>query len=266
MNQKTKQLEAIIGGYKKVIIGFSAGVDSTLVSFVSNKVLGTNALIVLAKTETITPEDVALARSLAGTYHFNFREIEYNELEIENYASNPVNRCYFCKHELYIRLGTIAEQEKIPFILDGANLDDLGDYRPGRNAAKELEIRSPLIEASFTKLDVREAAEYYGLPNHDKPSAPCLSSRIPYGTPIDRASLERIAQAEQYIRQKGFTNVRVRHFDSRAKIEVDKGDIARLRLLYDDIEARLQDLGYRFVEIDGEGFRSGKLNEKILRP
>jgi pyridinium-3,5-biscarboxylic acid mononucleotide sulfurtransferase len=266
MNQKTRNLEDIIKGYGKVIIGFSAGVDSTLVSFVSGKVLGTNALIVLAKTETITNEDVDLARSLAGRYHFNFREIEYNELEIENYASNPVNRCYFCKHELYVRLGSIAEQEKIPFILDGANLDDLGDYRPGRNAAKELQIRSPLIEASFTKQDVREAAEYYGLPNYDKPSAPCLSSRIPYGTPIDRASLERIAQAEHFIRQKGFTNVRVRHFDARAKIEVDKGDIARLRLLFDDIEARLQDLGYRIVEIDGEGFRSGKLNENILKP
>ncbi len=265
MNQKTKNLEAIIGAYNKVIIGFSAGVDSTLVSFVSNKVLGSNALIVLAKTETITLEDVALARSLAETYRFNFREIEYNELEIENYASNPINRCYFCKHELYARLGSIAEREKIAFILDGANLDDLGDYRPGRTAAKELQIRSPLIEASFSKVDVREAAEYYGLPNFDKPSAPCLSSRIPYGTPIDRASLEKIAQAEQYIRQKGFTNVRVRHFDARARIEVDKVDIARLRLLFDDIETRLRDLGYRDVEIDGDGFRSGKLNVTILK-
>lgn len=264
MNQKIRNLETIIAGYRKVIIGFSAGVDSTLVSFVSNKVLGTNALIVLAKTETITNEDVELARTLASTYHFNFREIEYNELAIENYASNPVNRCYFCKHELYVRLGSIAGEEKIPFILDGANLDDLGDYRPGRMAAKELEIKSPLIEAEFTKHDVREAAEYYGLPNFDKPSAPCLSSRIPYGTPIDRTSLERIAQAEQYIRQKGFTNVRVRHFNSRARIEVDKGDIDRLCLLFDDIEARLQTYGYRVVEIDQEGFRSGKLNASIV--
>jgi uncharacterized protein len=264
MDPKIETLEKTIAGYKKVIIGFSAGVDSTLVSFVSNKVLGTDALVVLARTETITAEDVELARSLAAKYGFNFREIEYNELEIQNYASNPINRCYFCKHELYIRLGTIAEQEKIPFILDGANLDDLGDYRPGRMAAKELEIRSPLIEASFTKRDVREAAEYYGLPNCDKPSAPCLSSRIPYGTPIDRASLERIALAEQYIRQKGFTNVRVRHFDSTARIEVDKSDIERLRLLFDDIEGRLRGYGYRIVEIDPEGFRSGKLNVNIV--
>lgn len=264
MNVKTKTLEAIISSYKKVIIGFSAGVDSTLVSFVSNRVLGNDALIVLAKTETITQEDVELARALAGKYNFNFLEIEYNELEIENYASNPVNRCYFCKHELYSRLGEIADQQKIPYVLDGANLDDLGDYRPGRMAAKELEIKSPLIEASFTKLDVRNAAEYYGLPNYDKPSAPCLSSRIPYGTPIDRVSLERIARAEQYIRQKGFTNVRVRHYDSTARVEVDKADIGKLRSLFDDIGTQLKDFGYREIEIDQEGFRSGKLNEKIL--
>ncbi|HEY6952729.1 MAG TPA: ATP-dependent sacrificial sulfur transferase LarE [Bacteroidota bacterium] len=264
MTVKTKTLEAIIAGYKNVIIGFSAGVDSTLVSFVSNKVLRKNALIVLARTETITSDDVELARELAALYHFNFLEIEYNELEIENYASNPVNRCYFCKHELYTRLGDLAVQRKIPFILDGANLDDLGDYRPGRMAAKELEIKSPLIEASFTKQDVRDAAEYYGLPNSEKPSAPCLSSRIPYGTHIDRVSLERIAKAEQYIRQQGFTNVRVRHFDTTARVEVDKADIGRLELLFDDIDARLKDFGYREVEIDREGFRSGKLNATIL--
>jgi uncharacterized protein len=263
MNPKIQNLETIIAGYRRVIIGFSAGVDSTLVSFVSNKVLGKEALIVLAKTETITREDVELGRSLAATYGFNFREIAYNELEIENYASNPVNRCYFCKHELYVRLGEIAHAEKIPYILDGANLDDLSDYRPGRLAAKELEIRSPLIEASLTKADVRAAAEYYSLPNYDKPSAPCLSSRIPHGTRIELSMLEQIAQAEQFIRQKGFTNVRVRHLGTRARIEVDKGDIARLELFVDDIDARLKELGYVELEIDREGFRSGKLNQKI---
>ncbi len=265
MDPRLEQLEKIIAGYRKVIIGFSAGVDSTLVSFVSNRVLGKDALIVLARTETITLEDVELGRSLAATYGFNFREIAYNELEIENYASNPVNRCYFCKHELYTRLASIANDEHIPYILDGANLDDLGDYRPGRMAAKELEIRSPLVEASFTKADVRFAAEYYGLPNSDKPSAPCLSSRIPYGTHIDRSSLEQIEQAERFIREKGFTNVRVRHHGERARIEVDKPDVARLHLFFDNIETRLKELGYAQVEIDEEGFRSGKLNEKIVK-
>jgi uncharacterized protein len=265
MKQKIQNLEKIIAGYKRVIIGFSAGVDSTLVSFVANKMLVKEAFVVLAQTETIIQEDVDLGHALATQYNFNFQEIEYNELEIESYASNPVNRCYFCKHELYVRLGEIARREKIPFILDGANLDDIGDYRPGRTAAKELEIRSPLIEASFTKIDVRNAAEYYGLPNFDKPSAPCLSSRIPYGTHIDRASLERIALAEQYIRQKGFTNVRVRHFESMARIEVDKSDIERLRLFFDDVQGRLNELGYRDVVIDEEGFKSGKLNQMILK-
>jgi pyridinium-3,5-biscarboxylic acid mononucleotide sulfurtransferase len=265
MEEKVKRLETIIGTYRRVIIGFSAGVDSTLVSFVSNRVLGTNALIILAKTETITKEDIELGRSLASAYDFNFREIEYRELEIENYAANPINRCYFCKHELYVRLSALALQEQIPWILDGANLDDLGDYRPGRTAAKELQIKSPLIEASFTKQDVRDAAEYYGLPNHDKPSAPCLSSRIPYGTRIDMTSLEMIAQAELYIRQKGFTNVRVRHFGTNARIEVDAADIDRLRLFKDDVEAKLRAIGYNEIEIDKEGFRSGKLNAALLK-
>ena len=264
MDPRIQRLETIIAGYNNVIIGFSAGVDSTLVSFVSNKVLGKKALIVLARTETITSEDVELARSLAETYGFNFREIEYNELEIENYASNPINRCYFCKHELYTQLEEIARAEQIPYILDGANLDDLGDYRPGRRAAKELEIRSPLIDAAFSKADVRFAAEYYGLPNHDKPSAPCLSSRIPYGTHIEKSALDQIARSEQFIRLKGFTNVRVRHFGAKARIEVDKEDIGRLRMFFEEIESQLKDLGYSEVEIDQEGFRSGKLNQTIV--
>ena len=219
--QKTKQLDALIQSWGKVIVGYSGGVDSTLVAFVANKVLGNDALIVLAGTETITAEDVDLARGIAKTYHFNFREITYSELKIKNYAANPVNRCYFCKQELYIQLGQIARTENIAYILDGANLDDIGDYRPGRIAAKEYQVRSPLIEAKFTKQDVRDTALLYGLPNHDKPSAPCLSSRIPYGIMIDKVSIGMIAQAERYIREKGFTNVRVRHFQTTAKIEVD---------------------------------------------
>jgi uncharacterized protein len=263
--QKTEQLEALLQSWGKVIVGYSGGVDSTLVAFVANKVLGKNALIVLAATDTITAEDVDLARTIAETHHFNFREIEYNELEIQNYAANPINRCYFCKQELYRQLGTIAKKENIPFILDGANLDDIGDYRPGRIAAKEYQVRSPLIEAQFTKQDVRDAALYYGLPNHDKPSAPCLSSRIPYGTMIDRASISMIAQAERYIREKGFTNVRVRHFQTTAKIEVDAWAIAKLSAIFSDVQIFLKSLGYKEVLIDEEGFKSGKLNREIVQ-
>jgi uncharacterized protein len=263
--QKTERLEALIQSWEKVIVGYSGGVDSTLVAFVANKVLGKNALIVLAATETITTEDVHLARAIASTHRFHFLEIAYNELEIKNYVENPINRCYFCKQELYKRLGEIAQEEKIIFILDGANLDDIGDYRPGRIAAKEYQVRSPLIEAQFTKQDVRDAALLYGLPNHDKPSAPCLSSRIPYGTIIDRASLSMIAQAERYIREKGFVNVRVRHFQTTAKIEVDQWAIPKLLILFVEVQSYLKSLGYREVLIDEEGFTSGKLNREVLQ-
>jgi uncharacterized protein len=263
MMDKLQKLETLIQSWRKVIVGYSGGVDSTLVAFIANKMLGPNALIVLARTETITQEDVDLSRTIAGTYGFNYREIEYNEIEIKNYAANPINRCYFCKQELYSRLQEIAKQESISYILDGANIDDIGDYRPGRLAAKEYEIRSPLIETGFTKLDVREAAKLSGLPNNDKPSAPCLSSRIPYGIAIDRSSLNMIAQAERYIRQKGFVNVRVRHLQTTAKIEVDDWAVGNLIKIYDDVQRHLKTIGYAEVVIDEEGFKSGKLNREI---
>jgi uncharacterized protein len=260
-----QHLETVVQNLQKVVVAYSGGVDSTLVAYVANRMLGANALIVLARTETITSEDVDLARTIARKHGFNFRETSYNELEIENYAANPVNRCYFCKQELYKRLGEIARGENIPYILDGANVDDMGDYRPGRIAAREYEVRSPLIEAGMTKSDVREAAAFYGLPNHDKPAAPCLSSRIPYGTAIDRTSLSMIAQAERYIRQKGFRNVRVRHHQTTAKIEVDPSSLEKLRALYDDLQSYLKTLGYKEVVIDQEGFKSGKLNREAVQ-
>jgi pyridinium-3,5-biscarboxylic acid mononucleotide sulfurtransferase len=265
MTEKLQQLEKIIHEYGRVIVGYSGGVDSTLVAFIAHKMLRTDALIVLAKTETIIQEDVELARRIAARHGFNYREIAYNELEIDQYAANPVNRCYFCKQELYAQLKVLAEKEKIPFILDGANVDDLGDYRPGRTAAKESHVCSPLIEALFSKLDVRQAAEYYDLPNADKPAAPCLSSRIPYGVHIDRKSLEQIALAEKFIRGKGFTNVRVRHFQSTAKIEVDASAVEKLKTMNVEVQSYLKNLGYKEIIIDEEGFRSGKLNTGIVK-
>lgn len=264
MEEKLRILEKYVETLEKVVVGFSAGVDSTLVSFISNKILGENAIIVTAFTETILEEDIALAREIASKFNFNYKEIKYNELDIENYASNPINRCYFCKSELYERLGKVAQQENAKFILDGANLDDLGDYRPGRLAAKEREVKSPLIECGFTKKDVREAALLLGLPNYDKPAAPCLSSRIPYGTPIDKKSLEMIANAERYLKSFGFVNVRVRHFGDKAKIEVDKDKINLLYDNFEEVKEKFKDIGYKEVEIDPDGFASGKLNRNII--
>lgn len=263
--EKIQTLESVITNWERVVVGFSGGVDSTVVAYAANKALRNNALIVLGITETIISEDIELARSIAAKNQFNFREVEYKELNIQNYAANPVNRCYFCKQELYRQLGEIAKQENIPFLLDGANLDDLGDYRPGRIAAQEFQVKSPLIEAHMTKQDVREAALIYGLPNYDKPAAPCLSSRIPYGTMIDLQSLTMIAQAEKFIRQLGFLNVRVRHFGTTAKIEVDSWAIPQLRDFFAEVQQHLKAAGYREVLIDEEGFASGKLNREIVK-
>jgi len=265
MKEKLQQLENIIHWYGRVIIGYSGGVDSTLVSFVANRVIGTNALIILARMETITQDDVELARHIAHEYNFNYREITYNELEIEQYAANPVNRCYFCRKELFARLKNLAKEENIQFILDGANLDDMDDYRPGRTAAKESGVISPLIEASMTKQDVRKMAKFYNLPNAEKPATPCLSSRIPYGIHIDRKSLEQIAQAEKFIREKGFTNVRVRHYQTTAKIEVDAWAVNKLKQMNEEVESCLKQLGYEKIIIDEEGFQSGKLNKGIVK-
>jgi uncharacterized protein len=166
---------------------------------------------------------------------------------------------------LYKRLGEIAKAEHIPFILDGANIDDLGEYRPGRMAAKEFQVHSPLIDVQLTKIEVREAAKLYGLPNYDKPASPCLSSRVPYGTTIDLKSITMIAAAERYIRQKGFQNVRVRHFQTTAKVEVDTWAVAALTKIFDDVQSHLKSLGYAEVIIDQEGFKSGNLNREIVR-
>jgi pyridinium-3,5-biscarboxylic acid mononucleotide sulfurtransferase len=256
-------LEALVSGCGKVAVAFSGGVDSTVVAFVANRVLGHDALIVLARTETIVDEDVELAHSLAVQHGFNLLEVAYSELAIDQYAANPVNRCYYCKGALFERLAAIARERHIAVLFDGSNADDEGDYRPGRQAARELGVRSPLSELGFTKADVRSAARLLGLPNHDKPAAPCLSSRIPYGTAIDAASLVRIAHAERDIRARGFVNVRVRHHGTRASIEVDREAVGRLRQVFADVERRLQELGYREVVIDEEGFKSGKLNRVV---
>lgn len=255
-------LEERIGGLGQVVTGFSAGVDSTVVAIAAGRALGDRALAVTAVTETLTPEDLFLARSISREFRLNYREIEYNELDIAGYAENPTNRCYFCKDALYTRLVELARGEG-GHVLDGTNLDDGGDYRPGLNAAAEHAVISPLRDLSLRKEDVRAVARYYNLPNAEKPSAPCLSSRVPYGTTITAEILTQIGNAERAVRGLGFAEFRVRHHGDLARLELRREDFRRALELGQRIEKDLQSCGYHFVALDLGGFRSGSLNRTL---
>lgn len=259
------RLERTIADYGSVVVGFSAGVDSSVVTAAAYAALGPEVLAVTARTETITEEDLELAAEIARRIGVRHEWVDYNELDIPNYSRNPSDRCYYCKDALYTRLISLARDRGVSLVLDGANADDASDYRPGRAAASEQGIRSPLLELGITKEQVRALAEFYGLPNHDKPSAPCLSSRVPYGTEITREILDRIAQGERAMHHLGFREIRVRHHDDVARIELPKDDFMRAVELADRIESALREAGYRYVTLDLKGFRSGSLNEVLTQ-
>jgi pyridinium-3,5-biscarboxylic acid mononucleotide sulfurtransferase len=260
-----ERVEGAIGRLGSAIIGFSAGVDSSVVAAAANAVLGANALAVTAVTETITEEDLLLAEEISSRLGMRHELIRYNELEIDGYAANPSNRCYYCKDALYSRLAELARARGIASVLDGTNADDVGDYRPGRQAAREQGVRSPLMELGVTKSQVRRLAASYGLPNHDKPSAPCLSSRVPYGTSITIEVLRQIGHAERSLRALGFTELRVRHHGDVARIELPPSELARAASIAADIDEAVRGAGYRYVALDLRGFRSGSLNESLTQ-
>ena len=264
-DQLRRELEQHIAGYGSAVIGFSAGVDSSVVAAAAHAALGDRALAVTAVTETITDEDLELASAIAASTGMRHETIVYNELDIPNYASNPTNRCYFCKDALYSRLLLLAAERGLAAVLDGANADDVSDYRPGRLAAAEQGVRSPLLELGIDKAGVRLLAASYGLPNHDKPSAPCLSSRVPYGTEITREMLEQIDRAERALRELGFRELRVRHHGDLARVELPREDFPRALDLAAPIDAALREAGYRHVTLDLRGFRSGSLNEVLTQ-
>lgn len=258
------RLEERIVSYGSAVVGFSGGVDSSVVAAAAFAALGERALAVTAVTETLTDADRALTRSLAAGLGVPHIEIAYSELEIPHYAENPANRCYFCKDGLYTRLRGVADERGFAALLDGTNADDAGDYRPGRRAAAEQSVFSPLLDLGITKQGVRRLARHYGLANHDKPSSPCLSSRVPYGTPITREILDRIAAAEERLRALGFRELRVRHHDDVARIEIPRDDFERAVHHAERINDELRAVGYRFVSLDLGGFRSGSLNDAIV--
>jgi len=264
--EKLEQLKTLFAQMDRALIAYSGGIDSTLVAKIAFDVLGDRALAITAVSPSLLPEDLEDARIQALSIGIAHEEVQTQEMANPNYTSNPVNRCYFCKSELHDTLKPLAIQRGYAYVVDGVNADDLKDYRPGIQAAKERGARSPLAEVGVTKLEVRQLAKELGLPWWDKPAQPCLSSRFPYGEEITVLKLQRVGRGEKYLRQLGLKNLRVRSEGDTARIELPAEEIKEFVLSADlpGIVAMFQEFGFVYVTLDLEGYRSGKLNQLLL--
>lgn len=267
MLQKLGQLKTIFAEMEQALIAYSGGVDSTLVAKIAYDVLGDRAIAVTAVSPSLLPEELEDASIQAAEIGITHKIIQTREMENPNYTANPVNRCYFCKSELHDTLKPLAMQLGYPYVVDGVNADDLRDYRPGIQAAKERGVRSPLAEVGVTKAEVRQLSQQLNLPWWDKPAQPCLSSRFPYGEEITIAKLQRVGRAEIYLRRLGWQNLRVRSDGDTARIELPPDKVKEFVLMTDleAVVAAFQSYGFVYVTLDLEGYRSGKLNQ-VLTP
>jgi uncharacterized protein len=264
---KERKLEELLKGMAPAVIAFSGGVDSSYLVYKAHEVLGDQALAVLAESPSVPSHQRRMAEQVIKQIGVAFRRIHSHELEIEEYKANPANRCYFCKDELFTRLQRIAEEYPSATILDGLNADDLGDFRPGRIAGEEHRVRSPLMEAGLTKEEIRELSRIAGLPTADQPASACLASRFPYGVSITEEKLRIVDEGEEFLREMGFRIFRVRHHDHLVRLEFGAEDLKKA--LNPEIAQRLairfKRLGYKYVTIDLEGYRTGSANEVLDR-
>jgi len=265
--EKYQRLRQTIADMGSALVAFSAGVDSTFVLKVAHDVLGDKVLAVTARSVTYPATELQEARQLAASIGVRHRVVESKEINIPGFSNNPPNRCYYCKTELYDILTDIARQEGIPYILDGTNYDDIRDHRPGMKATEEHGVRSPLKEVGLTKDEIRLLSKRLNLPTWDKPSFACLSSRFPYGDKITVEKLLMVEAAENFLRQFKFKQLRVRHHDKIARIELGKEDMIRVVTtdIGDQIVAKFKELGYTYVTLDLQGYRTGSMNEVLLQ-
>lgn len=266
LKAKLGALEAALSSMGRVLVAYSGGVDSAMLAVAAHRVLGDDAIAVTADSESYARGELEAATAIVRQFGIPHRVVHTRELDNPDYASNPVNRCYFCKHELFTHMREIAVEEGVDYVLYGQNADDVGDFRPGAQAATEFGVRAPLQEAAMTKADVRELARGWDIPVWDRPATACLSSRFPYGTPVTANGLRMIDDAERMLREHGFTQLRVRHHDDIARIELMP---EQMPLMLSDAALRaavateLAGLGYTLAVLDLRGFRSGSLNEVL---
>jgi len=264
-NEKIDCLKKIIGRYSSVAVAFSGGVDSTLLAKICGDVLHNRVLLVTAVSSTYPDEELNEAKKLALLLGLPHRVIVSEELDIAGFAENTPMRCYYCKKTLFSHIAALAREEGLAVVFDGNNTDDRGDYRPGRKAAREAGVVSPLDEAGLTKVDIRKESARLGLPTATKPSLACLASRFPYGERISKEKLDRVGAAEKALRNMGFTQLRVRSHGNAARVELIEAemDVGWAKRLH--IQSVCKDAGFTFVAIDTQGYRSGAMNE-ALRP